>query len=238
MSNIICHLLSNKYGTVKWIEASNIDGKKYFPKFILHLIIMLCLICINCTGNLPNYTQLLRQIFRDSEITKNLPFKFRDGLLQLLGKWSSNRKIFLINLSKAMSGMNNPLVIISLSKSHESIDNHNDKIILTEESLVCKESVLRVVFQEKDVNAGIERNEDIKKHDVLKHIEKDLSSNSKHSISNTGHILDSGAAKETHDYITDNAELLIHNREKKGVCLTDMSRLKITRLRNNKKLIL
>jgi hypothetical protein len=224
LCHIICQLLSDRHGTVEWIEASNIDSRKYFPELILHLIIMLCLICINSTGNLPDYTQILWKIFKDSQITKNLPFKFREGLLQLLGKCSSNRKTFLINLSKAMRGIDNPLVMINLSKSHESIHNYDDIIILPEESLVCKESVLRAVFQEKDVSVGNGRSEDIKNHNLLKHIEKDLSSsNSKSSVSNTGHILESVAAKETDDCITDNTEFLIHNREKEGVCLTSMS---------------
>jgi hypothetical protein len=224
LCHIICHLLSDRHGTVEWIEASNIDSRKYFPELILHLIIMLCLICINSTGNLPDYTQILWKIFKDSQITKNLPFKFREGLLQLLGKCSSNRKTFLINLSKAMRGIDNPLVMINLSKSHESIHNYEDIIILPEESRACKESVLRAVFQEKDVSVGNGRSEDIKNHNLLKHIEKDLSSsNSKSSVSNTGHILESVAAKETDDCITDNTEFLIHNREKEGVCLTSMS---------------
>jgi hypothetical protein len=198
LSHIIRHLLSDKNGTVEWIETSNIDSKMYFPELVLHLIIIICLICINSAGNRSDYIQLLWEIFQDSQITKNLPFKFREGLLQLLGKCSSSRKTFLINLSKAMRDIDNPLLMINLSKSHESIHNHGDIIILTEESLVCKESVLRAVLQEKDVYVGNERNEDNKNHDLFKHVEKDLSSSSsKSSISNTRHVHESVATKET-----------------------------------------
>ena len=252
LCHIICDLLSDKHGMVEWIEASKIDSRKYFPELILRLIIMLCLICINSAGNLEDYTQSLWKIFKDGQITKNLPFKFREGLLQLLGNGSSNKKTFLINLSKAMRGIDNPLVMINLNKSHEPIHNYKDIIILPEEGLVSKESVIRAVFQEKNVYAGNERSEDIEKnssssnskssiintghilestaakepHDYKRseNIEKgSSSSNSKSSVINTGHILESIAAKETHDYIADNRKFLIHNREKEGVCLTSMS---------------
>ena len=58
-------------------------------------------------------------------------------------------RLYLINLSKAMRGIDNPLVMINLRKFHESIHNYKDLIILPEKSLVFKESVIRAVFQEK-----------------------------------------------------------------------------------------
>jgi hypothetical protein len=150
LSNIICKLLFDKHGTVKWwIESSNIDSRKYLPEFISHLIIMLCLICINSTEKLPDYTQLLLQIITDSQSAENLPFEFRDMLLRLLENRSSNQKAFLINLSQAMRGVDNPLVVIYFNDSHEPIDC-KDVIILTQDNLSCKETVLQAVIQEKD----------------------------------------------------------------------------------------
>ena len=142
-------LLNKHQVTVQWIRNSNINMKEYYPLFVLRLVIMICLICVNVKQ--VKYFDMLFRLLRRGDITSQLPRGFCDVLQRRRGK--QNR--FSINenvLAEALRKVDDPLVIVKFQRNSSQV-SCADAIFVDMTVNRSKEDLLQVLF-ERNINSS------------------------------------------------------------------------------------
>ncbi|KAF7142000.1 hypothetical protein RHSIM_Rhsim06G0167800 [Rhododendron simsii] len=105
--DIIKQVLYFNQDTIEWIRRSNLNFKSYYPLLLLRLVVMLCLLCVNC----EKYYNFLFEVLARNDITSLLPRKFYD-VFRKKGKY-----VNLTLLAEAFMKIEDPLVIVSLGEN-------------------------------------------------------------------------------------------------------------------------
>ncbi|XP_042503955.1 uncharacterized protein LOC122081053 isoform X2 [Macadamia integrifolia] len=127
-------LLFDKHGTFEWLKRFKFTIKDYYPSFVLRLIVVISLVCLNC----GSHFDLLYRLLRMNDIIEKLPQSFL-GILK--GRWKFR---FSDVLAAVLETIENPLVLISGSNCPENLCS--DAIVVNMGAIQCKEDLLRVLF--------------------------------------------------------------------------------------------
>ncbi|XP_042503973.1 uncharacterized protein LOC122081069 isoform X2 [Macadamia integrifolia] len=127
-------LLFDTHGTFEWLKKFNFTVKDYYPAFVLRLIVVISLVCLNCRS----YFGLLNELLKRNDIIRQLPGAFY-GILQR--RWNRS---FSDVLAEALKTIENPLVLISGSNRTENLCS--DALVVSMGAIQCREDLLRVLF--------------------------------------------------------------------------------------------
>ncbi|XP_058220397.1 uncharacterized protein LOC131330732 isoform X2 [Rhododendron vialii] len=105
--NIIKEVLDCKQDTIEWIGKSDLNFKSYYPLLLLRLVVMLCLLCVNC----GKYYNFLFEVLARNDITSWLPREFYDVFRK------KRKYVNLTLLAEAFMKIEDPLVIVSLGEN-------------------------------------------------------------------------------------------------------------------------
>ncbi|KAG5545647.1 hypothetical protein RHGRI_017957 [Rhododendron griersonianum] len=105
--DIIRQVLYCKPDTIEWIGKSDLNFKSYYPLLLLRLVVMLCLLCVNC----GKYYNVLFEVLARNDITSWLPREFHDVLRK------KRKYVDLTLLAEAFMKIEDPLVIVSLGEN-------------------------------------------------------------------------------------------------------------------------
>ncbi|XP_043696346.1 uncharacterized protein LOC122646811 isoform X1 [Telopea speciosissima] len=141
----IAQLLFDKRVTFEWLKKSNFTVKDYYPVFVLRLIVVISLVCLNRRRHFG----LLYKLLSRNDIIRELPHAFY-GILQ--GRRKHN---FSYVLAEALKTIENPLVLISGGNCTEILCS--DAIHVDMGAIQCREDLLRVLYPKslEDVESQI-----------------------------------------------------------------------------------
>ncbi|KAH7840877.1 hypothetical protein Vadar_022824 [Vaccinium darrowii] len=106
--DIIKQVLYYKQATIEWIVKSDLNFNSYYPLLLLRLVVILCLLCVNCGPNCGKYSDFLFELLGRNDITSWLPREFYNVFRR-------KRKYVDMNLlAEAFMKIGDPLVILSL----------------------------------------------------------------------------------------------------------------------------
>ncbi|KAI8552025.1 hypothetical protein RHMOL_Rhmol06G0232600 [Rhododendron molle] len=105
--DIIKQVLYCKRDTIEWIGKSGLNFKSYYPLLLLRLVVMLCLLCVNC----KKYYNFLFEVLARNDITSWLPREFYDVFRR------KRKYVDLTLLAEAFMKIEDPLVIVSLGEN-------------------------------------------------------------------------------------------------------------------------
>ncbi|KAG5545643.1 hypothetical protein RHGRI_017953 [Rhododendron griersonianum] len=105
--DIIKQVLYCKEDTIEWIGKSDLNFKSYYPLLLLRLVVMLCLLCVNC----GKYHNFLFEVLANNDITSWLPREFYDVFRR------KRKYVNLTLLAEAFMKIEDPLVIVSLGEN-------------------------------------------------------------------------------------------------------------------------
>ncbi|KAI8552028.1 hypothetical protein RHMOL_Rhmol06G0232800 [Rhododendron molle] len=105
--DFIKQVLYCKEATIAWIGKSDLNFKSYYPLLLLRLVVMLCLLCVNC----GKYHNFLFEVLARNDITSWLPREFYVVLTR------KREYVNLTLLAEAFMKIEDPLVIVRLGEN-------------------------------------------------------------------------------------------------------------------------
>ncbi|KAG5545645.1 hypothetical protein RHGRI_017955 [Rhododendron griersonianum] len=134
--DVIKQVLYCKQDTIEWIGKSHLNFKSYYPLLLLRLVVMLCLLCVNC----KKYYNFLFEVLARNDITSLLPREFYDVFRR------KRKYVDLTLLAEAFMKIEDPLVIVSLGENGpKSICPH--AIFVDLRVTHRREDIMEVLFQ-------------------------------------------------------------------------------------------
>ncbi|KAI3928638.1 hypothetical protein MKW98_024239 [Papaver atlanticum] len=136
----------------EWLEKTNVPAENY-NLLVQRLVILLCLVCVNC----GHHFDLLYDLLERSEVSSQLPYAFLEIIV------SRREASFDSFLAKALFTIGNPLVIFIWGNNHQkyiptdaividmNVTGHTKDItrILFSKNTICEDNVVSFDYEKK-----------------------------------------------------------------------------------------
>ncbi|OIT32628.1 putative helicase magatama 3 [Nicotiana attenuata] len=103
---MVKQFIFDKVGTFEWISRSKISVNAYYKLFVLRLVVILCLLCVNC----GKYYDVLYQVLSNNDVRNQLP-KFFYGVLR---QGMKRNYLQTSEVGEAFRNASDPLLFVSL----------------------------------------------------------------------------------------------------------------------------
>ncbi|MCD7457192.1 hypothetical protein HAX54_034455, partial [Datura stramonium] len=105
---MVQYFIYDKAGTVEWLERSNINFNLYYKQMVLRLVLILCLLCVNC----EKYCGVLFKVLSIDDVRNQLP----EELYVILQRGMENNYIQINDFGEAFQKGGDPLLLINLGE--------------------------------------------------------------------------------------------------------------------------
>ncbi|GFP95816.1 tpr and ankyrin repeat-containing protein 1, partial [Phtheirospermum japonicum] len=137
LTRVVQQCLYNTHETERWIKASRIDLKYYFPVLMLRLIMILCSLCLNSYAPF----NVLFQALDVPQIWSQLPREFCQALWR---RKNNNNSSYAALIACAFKVIGDPLVIVSSTGARPKVVSP-DAIFVDLRSFSCRNEVVKVL---------------------------------------------------------------------------------------------
>ncbi|CAL5379006.1 unnamed protein product [Camellia sinensis] len=135
IANLVQEMLLSKSATMEWIMST--ENIYYYPFYVLRLIVLLCLVCVNFGKHFDKLFDLLDR----SDISSQLPRAFCDAIRR--------RECYFVDaVADALKKIGNPLVVVGVGDNF-SIFPCSDAVFVNLKVNKCREDILRELFSDE-----------------------------------------------------------------------------------------
>ncbi|CAN4092017.1 unnamed protein product [Withania somnifera] len=107
----------DKARTVEWIACSKINVDLYYKQMVLRLVLILCLLCVNC----EKYNDVLFKVLSVDDVRIQLP----EELYAILQRGMENNHIQINDFGDAFQKGGDPLLVVSIGEIFPGVEYYN-----------------------------------------------------------------------------------------------------------------
>ncbi|XP_060188336.1 uncharacterized protein LOC132617360 isoform X2 [Lycium barbarum] len=108
-------LIYDKASTVKWIERSRINVHLYYKQMVLRLVLILCLLCVNC----EKYSDVLFKVLSIDDVRNHLPEEPYD----ILQRGMEINYVRINDFGEAFEKVGDPLLVVNVGEIEVEFSN-------------------------------------------------------------------------------------------------------------------
>ncbi|XP_075098120.1 uncharacterized protein LOC107772650 [Nicotiana tabacum] len=144
---MVQEVIYDKAGRVEWIARSNINVDLYYKQMVLRLVLILCVLCVNC----EKYFDVLFKALSIDDVRSQLP----EEIYAILQRGTENNDLQISEIGQAFQKGGDPLLVVNLDETVAEIEYSN--VISVRLGANCsREDILSLLFPAKTCSSLIQ----------------------------------------------------------------------------------